>query len=121
MEAALDEMLANSSIQGNGHKEENKARIENDNKDREAIRTGLQKCIDPLDPEKHPQDLVNIATGLHGTPAVNVHEAVQKGLKQMCEFGEKLPDGFHEPIHKTVTTMVAAKKHVNVGGKQETT
>lgn len=34
----------------------------------------------------------------------------------MCEFGEKLPDGLHETIHKTVTTMVSAKKHVNVGG-----
>ena len=78
MEAALDEMLVNSSIQGNGHKEENKARIENVNNDREAIKTGIQKSIDPLDPEKHPQDLVNIGTGLHGTPAVNVHEAVQK-------------------------------------------
>ena len=116
LEAALDEMLENSGNQGNEHKEEKKARIENDNKDREAIRTRLQKCIDPLDPEKHPQDLVNIATGLHGTPEVNVHEAVKKGFKQMCEFGEKLPDGFHETIHKTVTTMVATKKHVNVGG-----
>ena len=29
-----------------------------------------------------------------------------------------LPDGFHEPIHKTVTTMVATKKQVNVGEKQ---
>ena len=34
----------------------------------------------------------------------------------MCEFGEKLPDGLHETTYKTVTTMVAAKKHVNVGG-----
>ena len=94
LEAALDEMLVNSGHQGNEHKEEKKARIENDNKGREAIRTRLQKCIDPLDPEKHPQDIVNIATGLHGTPAVNVNEAVQKGFKQMREFEEKLPDGF---------------------------
>ena len=32
LEAALDEMLVNSGHQGNEHKEEKKARIENDNK-----------------------------------------------------------------------------------------
>ena len=118
VEAALDEMLGDSGDQGSEHKEEKKARIENDNKDREAISRKLLKCIDPLDPEKHPQDLVNIATGLHGTPAMNVQDAVQKGFEQMCEFGENLPDGLHETIHKTVTTMVATKKHVNVGGSK---
>ncbi len=43
VEAALDEMLGDSRDQGSGHKEEKKARIENDNKDREAIRTKLEK------------------------------------------------------------------------------
>ena len=57
---------------------------------------------------------MKVATGLHGTPAVDAQEAVQKRLKQMCEFGETLPDGLHDTIHKTVTTMVATKKHVNV-------
>lgn len=61
---------------------------------------------------------MNIATGLHGTPEVNVQEAVQKGFEQMCEFGQNLPDGLHETIHKTVTTMVATKKHVSVGGSK---
>ena len=32
-----------------------KALIENDNKDRETIRTRLQTCIDSLDPEKYTQ------------------------------------------------------------------
>ena len=36
----------------------------------------------------------------------------------MCEFGEKLPDDFHETFNKTVLTMVATKKHVNVGGNK---
>ena len=42
MESALDEMLVNFENQGNGHKEEKKTRIDDDNKDRESIRTRLQ-------------------------------------------------------------------------------
>ena len=42
MESALDEMLVNFENQGNGHKEEKKTRIDDDNKDRESIRNRLQ-------------------------------------------------------------------------------
>ena len=54
----------------------------------------------------------------HNDGINRVQDAVQKGFEQMCEFGENLPDGLHETIHKTVTTMVATKKHVNVGGSK---
>ena len=74
----------------------------------------MEQCIDPLDPEKHPDDILNIATGEHGTSRVNVHDAVQKGVELMNTFSEKLPGGLNNTIHKTVVTMVALKKHVKV-------
>ena len=42
------------------HKEEGKARIKADGKDRQALREKLAVCIDPLNPEEHPSGLVNI-------------------------------------------------------------
>ena len=50
---------------------------------------------------------------------MNVQDAVQKGFEQMCEFGENLPDGLHETIHKTVDYHGGLqRKHVNVGGSK---
>ena len=69
----------------------------------------------PERPEKHHDDILNIATGEHGTSRVNVHDAVQKGVELMNTFSQKLPGGLNDTIHKTVVTMVALKKHVKVG------
>jgi len=54
------------------HKEENKGRIKSDAKDRESIRRKLELCIDPLDPTKHQQTIVNVATGQLAGETVNV-------------------------------------------------
>ena len=113
LEADLDSMIENISEVVDKHKEEGKTRIANDKRDRDAIRAKLKKCIDPLDPEKHPDDIVNIVTGEHGTSAVNVQDAVEIELHKMIEFGQKLPDGFLETIHKKVITMVVTKKNVS--------
>ena len=116
LEEDLDEMIEKDCETVEKHKEEGKTRIANDKGDREAIRAKLEKCIDPLIPEKHPDDVIlNIVTGEHGTPAVNVHDALRIGFDQMNDLSRRLPGGFHETIHKKVITMVATKKHVSVG------
>ena len=63
-----------------------------------------------------PDHYTTMADLKWGSVLTNHYQLVALRKTLMCEFGEKLPDGLHETIHKTVTTMVAAKKHVNVGG-----
>ena len=41
------------------HKEEAKARISADQVDREGLRRKLDMCINPLDPEQHPETIIN--------------------------------------------------------------
>ena len=43
------------------HKEESKGRISTDKADRESIRRKLQECIDPMNPDGHPPEVVYIA------------------------------------------------------------
>ena len=116
LEAHLDDMIDDSTRdQGvDKHKEEGKAQRENDKKDREAIRAKLDKCIDHLDPEKHPDDIINIVTGQYGNVSVNVQDAVSIGQNLMDDFGQKLPIGLCDCIHKKVNTMLVMKKHVNI-------
>ena len=101
LEASLDAMLDG----GNGtattqskHKEEYRARIVLDNEDRSALRKKLDTCIDPFDPKKLPEGLVNIVSGQLSPPSANVHDAVEIGIKQMQAFEESWPGGFYDPI-----------------------
>jgi len=114
LEADLDDMIEKTFEAVDKHKEEGKARIGNDQRDREAIREQLAKCINPLTPEKHPENLMNIVTGEHASSKVNVEDAVQIGLNQMREFSKRLPEGLHDPINKKVITMVEIKRRVTV-------
>ena len=108
-------MIENTSDDVDRHKEEGKARMDSDKKDREALRTKLSKCIDPLDPDQHPDQIVNIVSGKNGTSAVNVQDAVHVGVDKMKDFCQKLPQGLYDDIQKKVITMAVSKKHVNVG------
>ena len=47
-------------------------RIENDKKDREALKNQLDMCIHPMKPEDHPENLMNISNGTIAVPQVNV-------------------------------------------------
>ena len=47
-------------------KEEAKARIQTDAKDRKALRDKLEVCADPLNTENNQEGLVNIVTGFFG-------------------------------------------------------
>lgn len=97
------------------HKEEMKARIGKDNKDREGLRHQLQNYIDPLKPESHPLQLLNIATGRLCPDNINVVDEVEIGTIQMKDFENGWPKSFYDRIPQKVTTMVATKKHVKAG------
>lgn len=101
--------------QANTHKEEGKSRIKSDGEDRRKIRDMLSTCISPLNPEEHPEELVNIVTGKLATDNVNVHRAHEIGRNQVAAFKANLPEGFYTPQSKKVVTMEAMKKSVKVG------
>ena len=62
------------------HKEEAKARIQTDAKDRKALRDKLEVCIDPVNTENNQEGLVNIVTGQVLThSSVNVDNAPELG------------------------------------------
>ena len=61
------------------HKEENRARLKSDRKDRQNIRAKLEMSIDPLDPTDHPDEIVNIVSGRKAPSAVTVDNAVEMG------------------------------------------
>ena len=99
----------------NCHKEEANARIENDKKDKEAVKNKLELCLHPIKPETHPQNLVNVMNGCFAVQQVNVDMAVTIGYNQLVEFEESLPTGFWKPIERKIKTMVAGKKGITVG------
>ena len=46
------------------HKEESYSRIQTDITDKDKIQSKMATCIDPLNPESHPEDgVINIVTG----------------------------------------------------------
>ena len=69
------------------HKEEAKARIAEDKRDRDGIKQKLNTCS----------------------------TAVTIGTEQMKVFESRLPQGLYETITKKVVTMDHARKHVKVG------
>ena len=97
------------------HKEEAEARISADQADREGLRKKLDMCIDPLDPEQHPETIINVVNGMIGPSSVSVDKTIEVGTRQMKEFERKLPDGFYESIPMKIETMAATKKSLKVG------
>jgi hypothetical protein len=63
----------------------------------------LKLCVDPLNPDTHHGELVNIVTGQHGIEKVNLKNAVSIGVQQMNDFSQKLPHGLYDTIHKKVS------------------
>jgi hypothetical protein len=97
MEADLDELIENSTeSEYSKYKEEGKTRIANDTKDRQCLMAKLELCVDPLNPDTHHWELVNIVTGQHRTEKINVQNAVSIGVQQMNDFSQKLPRGLYD-------------------------
>ena len=95
------------------HKEESPARIRIDSSDRLKLQEKLHHCIDPLDPNGHPQELFNICTGQIASTTVNVDSALQFGINSIQDFESKLPSGFYSTISCPVTTMATKRKEGN--------
>ena len=96
------------------HKEETKARIRSDAKDRESIRIKLELCIDPLNPSSHPFNSVSIVSGKIADDAVNAHDAVSIGTEALKEQERQWPEGFRNTISRKVKTIADGKKFVSV-------
>ena len=97
------------------HKEELKGRIAADKADRESVRRKLQICIDPMNPEDHPPEVVNIAIGKIAQDSVNVDNAVELGMKQMNEFESGWPTNFNDKISRVVKTQAESRHYIKVG------
>ena len=100
------------------HKQEQKPRIRSDVQDRQNVKEKLQTCIDPLEPDDHPQELVNIVTGRIAPSSVNVDRSVEIGKAQLASYEGTWPDGFNSAIPKQVVTMAVTKKSLTVGNKE---
>ena len=96
------------------HKEEGSTRVKEDGQDREKIRAFLSTCINPLDADEHPPEIVNIYSGKLSTKDVNIDQCVQLGSAQVEAFQNSLPDGFYRQLSKKVRTMATVKKSVPV-------
>ena len=92
------------------HKEEGNSRIQTDNTDREKIKNKLVNCIDPFEPESHPESLVNIVTGQVSPDIVNVDSSLQVSLNIMHTYRNGWPDSFHKPLSKPIALMPLFKK-----------
>ena len=99
------------------HKEEAKARIEADAKDRAGLRQKLDTCLNPLDPKDHPtgSNIVNIISGKVAPPSVNVDNAVDIGEGMLQHFENTWPEGFYNTIPRKVETMTEKSKAFPVG------
>lgn len=114
----LRDMTEDSRKVETSHKEEAQGRMKKDSEDRLSLRETLRSCIDPLDPETHPEEkLLNIVTGHLAPEYVNVWDAVSIGKKQMETFEKSWPEGFYNPLSKEVFTFASKKKEVVLGNK----
>jgi hypothetical protein len=96
------------------HKKESKARITADKVDREGLRRKLEVSINPMDPDSHPENIVNVVNGRIAPASVNVDKAIDIGTTQMNEFERKLTGGFYDTISMKVETMTVMKKSVDI-------
>ena len=117
VESDLDDMMDEDTQSKvvTTHKEEAKARIAEDKRDRDGIRQKLDTCSNPLDSAAHPSGIVNVVSGQVGSTEFNVHNAITIGTEQMKVFESRLPQGLYETMTKKVVTMDHARKHVMVG------
>lgn len=98
------------------HKEESNGRIKTDAQDRQSICSTLLDCVDPMDPDSHPDGaLMNVVTGAIAQQDVNIDRALILGQEQMEASESSWPEGFYNPIKKRVVTFSGNRKAVKVG------
>ena len=84
------------------HKEELKGRITTDARDPESIRKKHDICIDSLDPGKHWEATINVASGQLAAESVNVELAIELCSEAMNKFQSTLPHSFDKKVSKTL-------------------
>ena len=88
------------------HKEEAKAKIQADAKDRAGLRRKLDSCIDLMDSKEYPEgSIVNIVSGKLAPASVNVEHAVMIGETMLEDYEKTWPEEFNSTISKKVETM----------------
>ena len=113
--ADLKKMSGSEDYIQTDHKEESASRIHQDECDRRLLRTALESCIDPLDPDSHAAGcLLNIYSGQLAQPNVNVDKALEIGAGQLIKFEASWPEGFHNPLSCEVVTFAAKKKRLKI-------
>ena len=101
------------------HKEEAKAMIHADAKDRAGLCGKRDSCIDPMDSKAHPEgSIVNIVSGKLAPASVNVENAVMIRETILEDYEKTWPEGFNNTISKKVETMAASCKFVEIGDSQ---
>ena len=91
-----------------------------DAQDRLSLRQKLAICINPLNPDEHPESsLINIVTGeIVQSEKVNVDRALQLGKRQQKEFEAGWPDSFYKPLKRIVVPITADGKSIEVDGQK---
>ncbi|KAI9536072.1 hypothetical protein NQZ68_037037 [Dissostichus eleginoides] len=98
------------------HKEEAKARVRADTKDRDGLHQKLDTCLHPLDPNTHPgESIVNITSGKIAPPTASVDSAVKIGEAMLEQFEMTWPEGFYNTISSKVKTMATTTKSITIG------
>lgn len=73
------------TLQPSNLKKEGPSRMQSDSIDSEKIRNKLLTWINPLNPESHPHDLINIM-GCIAPDSVNVHKSLILGIELMKDY-----------------------------------
>ena len=98
------------------HKEATRGQINSEAQDRESLHRTLSECIDPMDPDSHPDGaLMNIVTGAIAPEHVNIEKAVTLGQEQLECFESSWLEGFYNTIKQHVVTIFDKKNNIKVG------
>lgn len=109
-------MIGEDSTPKLKHKEETSGRINSDSQERQSLHLTLSECIDPMDPDSHPDGaLINVVAGFISPANVNIDTALTKGLEQLETFESSWPEGFYNTIKGQVVTFSAKRKVIKVG------
>ena len=102
------------------HKEEAPSRIRTDGQDRLFLRQKLAICINPINHEEHPPEiLINIVTGeVIINKEVSVDKAYELGKTQQKELEAAWSESFYKPLKRVAVPKTANRKAINVGGQK---
>ena len=91
--------------------------IQADAKDRVGLHQKLDSCMDPMDPERHPDgSIINMVSRKLAPASVNVDNAVIIGQTLLEDFEKAWPERFH--CTQENESMTVSCKSVQIGDSQ---